>query len=159
MTIVRPRAAVLATIGAIAIATGAYFDWLGNRSPQQVRLQDLLTRPEVKDLAGQTLNYWTSMAAPLAVAGAIGILGALLLVRVLLWLSFLLGAATVGLWVGRIAFADGAAQFRIADVQPGAWIAAGGLLLVLLGAAALRRRAATDEEAGEYPTQALSEAV
>lgn len=158
MTIVRPRAAVLATIGAIAIASGAYFDWLGNRSPQQVRLQDLLTRPAVNDLAGQTLNYWTSMAAPLAVAGAIGVLGALLLVRVLLWLSFLLGVATVGLWVGRVAFADGAAQFRVADVQPGAWIALGGLVLVLIGASALRRRAATDEEAGDYPTQAYEAA-
>ncbi|WP_020575729.1 hypothetical protein [Actinopolymorpha alba] len=146
MTGVRPRAAVLATIGALAVAGSAYFDWLSNRSPRGVQLERLLMQPDSVDTAS---SYWLSMAAPLAVAGAIGVLGALVLSRVVLWLAFLVELATLALWVTTVAFDAAPGQLSIGDLQPGAWISAGGLVLLLIGAIALRPRSTEDEEEAE----------
>jgi hypothetical protein len=142
MTDIRPRAAVLATVGALGVASSAYFDWFADNSPRQIRLEQLLMQP---DANGQATSYWLSMAAPLAVAGAIGVLGTFLLVRLLVWLSFLVGLVTVALWATETAF--DVAEIQLNDIQPGAWVSLGGLLLLLIGAAALRRRRPADEEA------------
>lgn len=141
MTDIRPRAAVLATIGALGVASSAYFDWFGGDSPRQIRLEQLLMQP---DASGQAPSYWLSMAAPLAVAGAMGVLGTLLLVRLLVWLSFLVGLVTVALWATETAF--DVAEIQVNDIQPGAWVSLGGLLLLVIGAAALRRRGPADAE-------------
>lgn len=143
MTQIRPRAAVLATIGTVAVAASAYFDWMGNRSPVSEPLQELLLQPDTADTAS---SYWMSMAAPLVVVGAVGLVGALLLSRVVLWLALLLGLATVALWATGVVSDAAPGELTVADVQPGAWISAGGLLLLLLGAAALRRRSSEDED-------------
>src|SRR5206468_2919684 len=95
MTDIRPRAAVLATIGAIAVAASAYFDWLGNRSPRDTQLERLLLQ---SDSTATASSYWMSMAAVLAAVGAIGVLGTLLLSRLVVWLAFLLALATLALW-------------------------------------------------------------
>lgn len=144
MTAIRPRAAVLATVGALGVASSAYFDWFGNDSPRQIRLERLLMQP---DANGQATSYWLSMAAPLAVAGAIGVLGTLLLVRLLVWLSFLVGLVTVALWATETAF--DVAEIQANDIQPGAWISLGGLVLLVIGAAALRRRSPAGEDDAE----------
>ncbi len=133
---IRPRAAVLATIGSIAVAASAYFDWLGNRSPVDTPVQRLLLQPDAGDAAS---SYWMSMAASLVVAGAIGTVGTLLLSRLVIWLGLLLGAATVGLWAAT-ALSETSPNELVADLQPGAWISVGAIVLMLLGAVALRRR-------------------
>jgi hypothetical protein len=146
MTQVRPRAAVLATIAALALAASAYFPWLADDSPRQVPLRELFLQPESTALLP---SYWESMAAPLAVAGAVGTLGALLCWRPLLVLSFLAGLVTVGLWITTVLAELEPAEFAIGDVQLGAWISVGAIVLLLLATIALRRRASDEEEAEE----------
>jgi hypothetical protein len=154
MTDIRPRAAVIATLGAIAVAASAYFGWLSDQSPQDIQLERLLLQADSADPA---TSYWMSMATPLVVIGAIGVLGTLLLSRLLIWLAFLLGLATLALWVTSVVYDAAPGELAIADILPGAWINLGGVLLLLVGAASLRRRNDEDDEDEEdYATQPLT---
>lgn len=156
MSDIRPRAAVLATIGALAVAASSYFDWLGNRSPRDTQLERLLLQSDSTDAAS---SYWMSMAAPLAVIGALGVLGTLALSRLVLWLTFLLALATVALWATGAVFDAAPGGLVLADVQPGAWVNLGGVILLLIGAAALRQRTDEDDEEDEFSTPPLSRAL
>ncbi|HEY6740384.1 MAG TPA: hypothetical protein VI076_16185 [Actinopolymorphaceae bacterium] len=140
MAQVRPRAAVLATIGSVAVAAGAYFAWTGGRLAQEIPLRKLL----FVDVSGDAPSYWMSMAAPLAVVAGIGVLGALLLSRVVLLIAFLLGAATVGLWSVTDLIESG--SVTLGSIGLGAWITAGALLLVLISLIVLRTRGDDEDD-------------
>jgi hypothetical protein len=154
VTDIRPRAAVLATIGALAVAASAYFDWLDSRSPDQIPVEQLLLQPGPAETAA---SYYQSMAAPLVVIGAIGVLATLFLSRALLWVTFLLALATLGLWVTTVVLEVSPGDLAISDVQPGAWINLGAVVLLLIGAAALRGRGDEDmDEDDEFDTPPLT---
>lgn len=158
MTPVRPRAAVLATIAALALAASAYFPWLADDSPRQVPLRELLLQP---DGGAMLPSYWQSMAAPLVVAGAVGTLGALLLWRVLLSVSLLAGLATIGLWITTVLFELEPDELAVRNFQAGAWISLGAVLLLLTATIALRRREMDEEpveedEEDDYHTTPLT---
>jgi hypothetical protein len=153
MTDIRPRAAVLATIGAIAVAASAYFDWLDGRSPDQIPVEQLLLQP---DPAATAASYYQSMATPLVVVGALGVLATLFLSRALLWVTFLLALATLGLWVTTVVLDVDPGELTIADIQPGAWINLGAAILILIGAAALRGRSDEDLDDDEFETPPLT---
>ncbi|HEY8454957.1 MAG TPA: hypothetical protein VIL34_05150 [Actinopolymorphaceae bacterium] len=153
MTDIRPRAAVLATLGAIAVAASAYFDWLAGRSPRDIPVQQLLLQGGSTDTV---MDYWQSMATPLVVISAIGVLGALFLSRFLLWLAFLFDLAALGLWVASVVLEASPGEVVVGDLQAGAWIALGSVILLLIGAAALRRRPNEVEEEDEFETPPLT---
>jgi hypothetical protein len=154
MTDIRPRAAVLATIGALAVAASAYFDWLGSRSPDQIPVEQLLLQPDPAETAA---SYYQSMATPLVVVGAIGVLATLFLSRALLWVTFLLALATLGLWVTTVVLEVDPGELVVSDIQAGAWINLGAVILILIGAAALRRRDDDDlDDEDEFETPPLT---
>lgn len=154
MADIRPRAAVIATLGAVAVAASAYFVWLADQSPLDIQVQRLLLQPDAADPAS---SYWMSMATPLVVIAGIGVLGTLLLSRLLVWLAFLLGLAALALWVTSVVYDSGAGELTVSAIQPGAWINLGGVLLLLVGAASLRRRGDEDDEDEEdFATQPLT---
>lgn len=139
---VRPRAAVISTVGALGVAASAYFEWTTNGgAADAVPLQRLLFASEVPS----SPEYWQSMAAPLVVVGGIGVLGTLLLSRVVLLISFLLGVATAGLWVATevLESSDG---FSIDSVRLGGWVLLGALLVLLIGLIALRNGQDDEED-------------
>lgn len=146
---VRPRAAVLSTIGAAGIGASAYFVWLTSRTPEQIPLRKLLF---VGDVAGEATSYWQSMAAPLVVVSAICLIGALALSRLVLLIGLLLGLTTVGLWVATdLLDVEGGLQLSSIGrtVGVGAWICLGALLVLLVGLLALRGRGDEDEDYDE----------
>ena len=69
----RTLGALIGAVGALGVAASAYLDWFAGQMPTEIPLQRLFDT-EVSGTAGA---YWTSMAAPLALAGVIGVLGAL----------------------------------------------------------------------------------
>ncbi|GAB3411454.1 hypothetical protein [Flindersiella endophytica] len=145
---VRPRAAVLSTIGAAGIGASAYFVWLTSRTPEQIPLRKLLF---VGDVTGDATSYWQSMAAPLVVISALCLIGALALSRLVLLIGLLLGATTVGLWVATdLLDVEGGLQLNSIGrtVGVGAWVCLGALVVLLIGLVSLRRRG--DEEDEEY---------
>jgi hypothetical protein len=154
MTDIRPRAAVIATLGAVAVAASAYFVWLSDQSPLDIQLQRLLLQTDSTDPAS---TYWMSMATPLVAVAAIGVLGTLLLSRLLVWLAFLLGLANLALWVTSVVYDAAPGELSVGAIQPGAWINLGGIVLLLVGAATLRRRGDEDEEdEDDFATQPLT---
>lgn len=146
MAEVRPRAAVLATIGAAGIGASAYFIWLVNRSPELIPLRKLLF---VGEVTGDAPSYWQSMAAPLVVVSAIALIGALALSRLLLLIGFLLGLTTVGLWVVTdLLEVEGG--ISLDKLGAGIWVNLGALIALLIGLIALRQRSEDDEEDDEF---------
>ena len=143
MAQVRPRAAVLATIGAAGIGASAYFVWLAGRTPEQIPLRKLLL---VGEVTGDATSYWQSMAAPLVVVSAVALLGAVLLSRLVLLVALLLGLTTAGLWAATDLL-ETEGPITVDAIGIGAWISAGAMLLLLIGLSALRKRGPDDEDA------------
>lgn len=142
MAEVRPRAAVLATIGAAGIGASAYFVWLDNRAPELIPLRKLLF---VGDITGDAPTYWQSMAAPLVVVSAIALLGSFALSRLILLIGFLLGLTTVGLWAATdLLEVEGGVSMDM--IGAGLWVNVGALVVLLIGLIALRRKGEPDEE-------------
>jgi hypothetical protein len=142
MAEVRPRAAVLATIGAAGLGASAYFVWLTNRAPELIPLRKLLF---VGEVAGDAPSYWQSMAAPLVVISALGLLGALVLSRLILLIGFLLGLTTLGLWIATdLLEVEGG--ISLDKIGTGVWVNLGSLLVLLVGLIALRRGGEEDED-------------
>jgi hypothetical protein len=92
----------------------------------------------------------------LVVVGALGVLATLFLSRALLWVTFLLALATLGLWVTTVVLDVDPGELTIADIQPGAWINLGAVILILIGAAALRGRGDEDLDDDEFETPPLT---
>lgn len=135
MATVRPRAAVLATVGSLGIAASAYMAWFDSRVADTVPFVRVLFGGSPTDTA---VSYWQSMAAPLVVVGALGVLGALALSRAVLWLTFVLGLVTVGLWGTNEVLDRDPASLGVGDFGAGAYVAVASLLLLLITTIVLR---------------------
>jgi hypothetical protein len=92
------------------------------------------------EVSGGADNYWTSVAAPLAVAGVVGVIGLLLRSRLVLSVAGLIGLATLALWIVMTAIDLSPDDLQAADYQAGVWICAAGLVIMLIGIVGMGRR-------------------
>src|SRR5690606_16424302 len=125
----RILAATLAALGALGTTAGAYLDWFGDRPAHELPLERLYQ----SDIAsGPASSYWNSMALPLAVVGALGVLGALLLSRFVLVLAWVIAVATLVTWAV-MQTGDDAVDAGLGDVQVGFWVSAAASVVLLIG--------------------------
>jgi hypothetical protein len=132
----RVAGAIVAAIGALGVTASAYLDWYADRMPRDMPL-DRLFQTEV---SGGADNYWTSVAAPLAVVGVIGVIGMLLRSRLVLTVAGLIGLATLALWIVMTAIDVSPDDLEASDYQPGVWVCAAGLAVLLIGIIGMGRR-------------------
>jgi hypothetical protein len=135
MTARRVAGAFLALLGAVGVTTSAYLNWFGDRTPEATPLDRLFQ----SGAAEQASSYWTSVALPLALVTVVAVVGVILWSRIVLVVAWLIGAATLVLFV--VQQANDAAGFSIGDLQTGVWIAFAGLLVMLLGVLSMGGRA------------------
>jgi hypothetical protein len=129
----RTVGALIGAVGALGVAASAYLDWFAGLMPTEIPLQRLFDT-EVNGTAG---SYWTSMAAPLALAGVIGVLGALRRSRLVITLAGVVGLATLVLWILLQAIDLAPEDLHASDYEVGLWVCvaslavlAGGVLLM-----------------------------
>ena len=129
----RTLGALIGAVGALGVAASAYLDWFAGRMPTEIPLQRLFDT-EVSGAAG---SYWTSMAAPLALAGVIGVIGGLVRSRLVITLAGVVGLATLVLWILLQAIDLSPQDLRASDYEVGLWVCvaslavlAGGVLLM-----------------------------
>jgi hypothetical protein len=113
-------------IGAATVAGSAYPDWHAGEGPRDWPLEQLFTASP----AGTATAFWGSVAAPLAVVGVLGLLGAALRFRFILGLGWLVGGATFALWA-LMSIIDG--DWAAGDLSGGAWLCLAGLAVMLGG--------------------------
>ncbi len=126
----RSTGALIAGVGSLLCALSAYLAWYGDRAPHDLPIRHLAET----GAPGLASGYWTSVAAPLAVVGALGALGALLRFRFLLGLAWMVGVATLALWglMRAIGNATDNAPSGV-GVGSGVWMCAIGLLAIVVG--------------------------
>jgi hypothetical protein len=129
----RPIGALLGAVGALGVTASAYLDWFAGRMPTEIPLERLFST----DVSGTASSYWTSMAAPLALVGIVGVLGGLLRSRLVIVVAGLIGLATLVLWVLMQAADMSPEDLHPSDYQAGLWVCvaslavlAGGVLLM-----------------------------
>jgi hypothetical protein len=144
----RSIGALIGAVGALGVAASAYLDWFAGRMPTEIPLERLFST----DVSGSASSYWTSMAAPLALVGVIGVMGGLLRSRLIISLAGLLGLATLVSWVLMQAIDLSPEDLRATDYEIGLWVCvaslavlAGGVLL--MGGSSRGERPATDQPA------------
>ncbi|SEE92226.1 hypothetical protein [Jiangella alba] len=149
----RATGAIVAVIGALGVTASGYLDWLGGRDATEIPLERLFQTSSV----GTPSSYWNSMALALAVVGLLGVLGALLLSRFVLILGWLVGAATLVLWLVMSAN-DDSLSVSVSDLQSGVWICGVALLVFLVGiigmGRGLRSRVDAEERVDPVPPPA-----
>ncbi|RIQ32156.1 hypothetical protein [Jiangella rhizosphaerae] len=126
----RATGSIIAGVGSLLCALSAYIAWFDGRAPHDLPIRHLAET----GAPGLATGYWTSVAAPLAVVGALGALGALIRFRFLLGLAWMVGVATLALW-GLMRAIGTATDNAPAGVGAGAgvWVCAAGLLAILVG--------------------------
>ncbi|PZF81078.1 hypothetical protein [Jiangella anatolica] len=124
----RAAGAVIALIGALGVTASSYLDWYGGRDATDIPLERLFQT----DSVGAPSSYWNSMALALAVVGLLGVVGAVLLSRFVLILAWLIGAATLVLWIV-MSVNDDSLSVSAGDIQAGAWVCGVALLVLLAG--------------------------
>ena len=132
----RVAGAIVAALGALAVAASAYLDWFEDEMPRDMPLERLFQT----EVNGGADNYWTSVAAPLAVVGVVGVIGLLLRSRLVLSVAGLIGLATLTLWIIMTAIDVSPDDLEAADYQAGVWICAAGLVIMLIGIVGMGRR-------------------
>lgn len=125
----RTAGAIVGALGALAVTASAYLDWYEDETPQDMPLERLFQT----EVSGGADNYWTSVAAPLAVVGIVGVIGLLLRSRLVLGVAGLIGLATLVLWITMTAIELSPRDLEATDYQAGVWICAGGLVILLIG--------------------------
>ncbi|WP_166350284.1 hypothetical protein [Phytoactinopolyspora limicola] len=116
----------IALLGALTVSISVYPAWYGDEGPQDWPLQQLFQASP----AGTATAYWGSVAAPLAVVGALGLLGAVLRFRFILGLAWLIGAVTFVLWTV-MRMIDG--NWQTSELSGGVWLCIIGLVVLLGG--------------------------
>ncbi|WP_157740797.1 hypothetical protein [Jiangella sp. DSM 45060] len=126
----RTTGAIVAAAGGLLCAISAYVAWYGGRAPHELPIRHLAET----GAPGVASGYWASVAAPLAVVGALCALGALLRFRFLLVLAWMVGVATLALW-GLMRAIGNATDNAPAGMGVGAgvWVCGIGLLAILAG--------------------------
>jgi len=143
MTARRVAGAFLALLGAVGVTAGAYLNWFGDRTPETTPLDRLFQ----SGVAEQASSYWTSVALPLALVTVVAVVGVILRSRIVLVVAWLIGAATLVLFV--VQQANDTPGFSIGDLQTGVWVAFAGLLVMLLGVLSMGGRAQPEAEWAE----------
>ncbi|HEX6328292.1 MAG TPA: hypothetical protein VFZ72_17125 [Jiangellaceae bacterium] len=143
MTARRVAGAFLALLGAVGVTASAYLNWFGDRTPEAVPLDRLFQ----SGVTEQASSYWTSVALPLALVTVVAVVGVILRSRIVLVVAWLIGAATLVLFV--VQQANDTAGFAIGDLQTGVWVALAGLLVMLLGVLSMGGRAHPEPEWAE----------
>ncbi|TDD71550.1 hypothetical protein E1262_05190 [Jiangella aurantiaca] len=146
----RVAGAVVAFVGALGVTASAYLDWHGGRDATEIPLERLFQTSPV----GEPSSYWNSMALALASVTVLGLLGALLLSRFVLGLGWLVGLATLVLWIVMSAN-DDSLSVSVGDVQAGAWVCAAALLVMLIGIIGMGRAARSREPADDTRIEPL----
>jgi hypothetical protein len=131
----RISAAVVAVVGAVGVTASAYLDWYSGRTAKDTPLERLF---QTDITSGTASSYWNSVALPLAIVAVLGVVGAVLLSRFILGLGWLIGVATLVLWIVMQAN-DDAVDFSVSDLQAGPWVCAAALLVMLVGIGAMTR--------------------
>jgi hypothetical protein len=142
----RISGAVVALVGALGVTASAYLDWYRGLDPTDIPLERLF---QTSISTGDPSSYWNSMALALSLVTVLGLVGALLLSRFVLGLGWLIGVATLVLWIVMSAN-DDLLTVSVGDLQAGVWVCAAGLLVMLVGIIAMgrgdrRSRTATDD--------------
>lgn len=121
--------AMVGALGALTVATSAYFPWVDERTAPDLPIVGLLQT----DVSTVPDSYWMSLAAPLAAVGAIGLLAGVFRSRVGLAVGWLVGAMTALLWFLMRAIGSDPA----AESGTGFSIALAGLLVLILAVGAM----------------------
>ena len=141
----RTAGALLGAIGALGVTASAYLDWFDGVMPTEMPLERLFQT----DVSGTASSYWTSVAAPLAVVGIIGVLGALLRSRLVLIVAGLVGVATLALWIVMQALDLSPDDLQPSDYQSGVWVCVAGLVVLFIGVLSMGPRYREEPDRGE----------
>lgn len=127
----RSAGAVIAVIGALGVSASAYLPWHLGDVPQTTPISRLFDA----DVTGAATSYWTSVAAPLAIVGALGVLGGLFRSRIVLGVAWAVGALAALLWLVMLIIdsSEGDAQLGLDTFQRGAWLCLAGLTVLAIG--------------------------
>lgn len=143
----RATGAIVAVVGALGVTASGYLDWHRGRDATEIPLERLFQTSAV----GEPSSYWNSMAMALAVVGLLGVLGAVMLSRFVLLLAWLIGVATLVLWIVMSAN-DDSLSVSAGDLQAGAWVCGVALLVLLVGIIGMGRSERRSRD--ETPTPA-----
>jgi hypothetical protein len=132
----RTLGALIGALGALGVAASAYLDWYAGRMPTQIPLRRLFDT----EVAGAAGSYWTSLAAPLALVGVIGVVGGLLRSRPLLAVAGALGLAALVDWILMQAIDLSPDELTAGDYQVGLWVCVASLVLLFVGVMVMGRR-------------------
>jgi hypothetical protein len=143
----RTIGALIGAVGALGVAVSAYLDWFAGQMPTEIPLERLFAT-EVSGTAG---GYWTSMAAPLALAGVVGVVGGLLRSRLMITLAGLLGLATLVLWVLMQAIDMSPEDLHATDYEVGLWVCVASLVVLAGGVLLMGSRSRDASELADQP--------
>lgn len=129
--------AVVALVGALGVTASAYLDWYGGRDATDIPLERLF---QTTVTTGPPSSYWNSMALALSLVTVLAVLGVLLLSRFVLALGWLIGVATLVLWIVMSAN-DSRLSVSVGDLQAGVWVCAAALLVMVAGIIGMGRGA------------------
>jgi hypothetical protein len=116
-------------LGALGVTASAYLDWLDDVMPTEMPLERLFQT----EISGTASSYWTSVAAPLALVGVVGVIGALMRSRLVLTVAGLIGVATLALWIVMQALDLSPEDLEPSDYQSGVWVCVAGLVVLFIG--------------------------
>lgn len=107
-------------------------------------------------------SYWESIALPLGIVAALGVIGAVLRSRFVLWLAFLVGLATLALFVifTFMAADEAGLDPGVSDLLVGFWLAVAGLVVLAIGIFTMGGRSAAEappQEAASASTDAADD--
>jgi uncharacterized membrane protein YhaH (DUF805 family) len=108
------------------------------------------------ELTEAASSYWTSVAVPLAVVTLLAVIGAVLRSRIMLGAAWLVGMATVVLWLVMRRLVD-MTDLGLGDLESGFWVALLGLAVMLIGITGMGPRPAREEAEDEEPSLLESE--
>jgi hypothetical protein len=134
-------------LGALGVTASAYLDWLDDVMPTEMPLERLFQT----EVSGTASSYWTSVAAPLALVGVLGVIGALMRSRLVLTVAGLIGVATLALWIVMQALDMSPEDLEPSDYQSGVWVCVAGLVVLFIGVLSMGSRVREDELDREEP--------
>ena len=137
----------MGALGALGVTASAYLDWLDDVMPTEMPLERLFQT----EVSGTASSYWTSVAAPLALVGVLGVIGALMRSRLVLTVAGLIGVATLALWIVMQALDMSPEDLEPSDYQSGVWVCVAGLVVLFIGVLGMGSRVREDELDREEP--------
>jgi hypothetical protein len=103
------------------------------------------------EVSGTASSYWTSVAAPLALVGVVGVIGALMRSRLVLTVAGLIGIATLALWIVMQALDMSPEDLEPSDYQSGVWVCVAGLVVLFIGVLSMGGRVREEDLDREEP--------